>query len=163
MYAMYCTRLDITFAINTLGKNTSNPVKEHCNAFMRILRYLKDTLDNELHFARYPAVMRYLKYTIDNELHFARFPLLSKDTVLQLRIQIEKIYVYYCLEHYIRWSHGFLDRKTNLYTHSTMNWIYRSIFCWGEADWLRNILLIMEQIDTTFDYSDNQVALLRGK
>lgn len=61
-----------TYAINTLGKYTSNPVKEHRNAFMRILWYLKDTFEHELHFLQ-------------------DILLLSKDTVMQVRIQIEKI------------------------------------------------------------------------
>ncbi|XP_059638607.1 secreted RxLR effector protein 161-like [Cornus florida] len=57
MYAMYCTRLNIAFAMGTLSKYTSNPGKEHWNALLRILKYLKGTIDYGLHYSKFPAVI----------------------------------------------------------------------------------------------------------
>jgi len=40
MYAMVCTRLDITHAVGVLSRYMSKPRKEHCTAMKRVLRYL---------------------------------------------------------------------------------------------------------------------------
>ncbi|XP_071909816.1 secreted RxLR effector protein 161-like [Coffea arabica] len=43
MYAMVCTRPDITHAVGVVNRYLSNPGKEHWNAVKWILRYLKGT------------------------------------------------------------------------------------------------------------------------
>ena len=43
MYAMFCTRLEISFAVGTVSRYMSNPRKEHWAAVKLILRYLKGT------------------------------------------------------------------------------------------------------------------------
>ena len=44
MYAMVCTKSDITFVVGTVNGFMSNPGKEHWVAVKWILKYLKGTL-----------------------------------------------------------------------------------------------------------------------
>ena len=37
MYAMHCTRLDISFLVGKLSRFTSNPSVDHCKAIGRVL------------------------------------------------------------------------------------------------------------------------------
>ena len=57
MYAMHCTRPDIGYAVGTLSKFTSNPGVEHWNALIRVLRYLKGTINVGLHYSTFPIVL----------------------------------------------------------------------------------------------------------
>ena len=45
MYAMVCTRPDISHAIGVVSKYIANPGKEHWNAVKWVLRYLRGTSD----------------------------------------------------------------------------------------------------------------------
>ena len=45
MYAMVCTRPDITHAVGVLSNFMSNPGKEHWTAVKRVFRYLRGTSD----------------------------------------------------------------------------------------------------------------------
>ena len=45
MYAMVCTRPDISHAIGVVSKYMANPGKEHWNAVKWVLRYLRGTSD----------------------------------------------------------------------------------------------------------------------
>jgi len=57
MYIMNCTRPDIAYAVGRLSIYTCNPNSDHWNALIRVLRYLKFTLDNALYYVSYPAVI----------------------------------------------------------------------------------------------------------
>lgn len=57
MYLSNCTRPDIAYSISKLSRYTSNPGKEHWKALVRVLRYLRYTLTDGLHYTRYPAVL----------------------------------------------------------------------------------------------------------
>nr|GEV87869.1 hypothetical protein [Tanacetum cinerariifolium] len=57
MYAMTCTRPDIAFAVGKLSKYTSNPGTQHWQAFQRVLKYLKKTMDYRLTCTGYPLVL----------------------------------------------------------------------------------------------------------
>ena len=48
MYAMLCTRLDISYAVGMVSRYQSNPGEAHWKALKRILRYLKGTVDYRL-------------------------------------------------------------------------------------------------------------------
>ena len=48
MYIAGCTRPDIQFAANQLGKYMSNPMDKHMQITKRVVRYLKQTLDAKL-------------------------------------------------------------------------------------------------------------------
>ena len=43
MYAMLCTRPDISHAVSVVSRYQSNPGPEHWSAVKHILRYLKNT------------------------------------------------------------------------------------------------------------------------
>lgn len=54
---MNCTRPDIAYTISRLSRYTSNPGSNHCKAIVRVLKYLRFTLNYGLHYTRYPAVV----------------------------------------------------------------------------------------------------------
>lgn len=57
MYLMSCTRPDIAYAVSRLSRYTSNPNVTHWKGIMRVLGYIRYTLDYGLHYTRYPAVL----------------------------------------------------------------------------------------------------------
>uniref|UniRef100_A0A2N9HXG0 Integrase catalytic domain-containing protein n=1 Tax=Fagus sylvatica TaxID=28930 RepID=A0A2N9HXG0_FAGSY len=57
MYIMNCTRPDIAYSVSKLSRYTSNPGEDHWKAIVRVLRYLKYTLNYGVHYTRYPAVL----------------------------------------------------------------------------------------------------------
>ena len=57
MYVMNCTRPDIAYAVNKLSRFTNNLGKYHWKALVRVLRYLRYTLNYGLHYLRYPVVL----------------------------------------------------------------------------------------------------------
>ena len=52
MYAMVCTRPDISHAIGVVSKYMENPGKEHWNAMKLVLQYLRGTSDYCITFNR---------------------------------------------------------------------------------------------------------------
>jgi len=50
MYAQVCTRLDIAFAINALGRYLSDP--DHWKIVKKVFRYLQGTKDHMLTFKK---------------------------------------------------------------------------------------------------------------
>ena len=57
MYAMYCTRPDIAYAVGILSRYTHNPGHMHWNAIHRVLKYLKRTINYGLYFNGEPTVL----------------------------------------------------------------------------------------------------------
>ena len=57
MYITNCIRPDIAYYVNRLARYTNNPAKEHWFALVRVLRYLKHTIEYGLHYIRYPFVI----------------------------------------------------------------------------------------------------------
>ena len=57
MYIMSCTRPDIAYTVSKLSKYTSNLGEDHWKALVRVLRYLKYTLNYGLHYTRYLIVL----------------------------------------------------------------------------------------------------------
>ncbi|GJR87433.1 zinc finger, CCHC-type containing protein [Tanacetum coccineum] len=57
MYAMTCTRPDIAFVVGKLSRYTSNSGTQHWQAFQRVLKYLKKTMDYRLTYTGYPSVV----------------------------------------------------------------------------------------------------------
>ncbi|GJW24657.1 reverse transcriptase domain-containing protein [Tanacetum coccineum] len=57
MYAMTCTRPDITFVMGKLSRYTSNPRTQHWQAIQRVLQYLKKIMDYRLIYTGYPSVL----------------------------------------------------------------------------------------------------------
>ena len=58
MYIMNCIRLDIAYYVSKLSRYTSNPGEDHWKTLVRVLRYLKYTLNHGLHYTRYPTVLK---------------------------------------------------------------------------------------------------------
>ena len=57
MYAMHCTRPDISFAVSKLSRYTSNPSRDHWKAIERVLGYLKHTSSFGLCYNPFPSVV----------------------------------------------------------------------------------------------------------
>jgi len=55
MYAMVCTRPDLSHAISVVNRYMHNPGKDHWEAVKRILRYVKSTVNKGLVFDRNKA------------------------------------------------------------------------------------------------------------
>ena len=53
MYAHVCTRPDIAFAVNALGRYLSNPGLNHWKVVKKVMRYLQDAKDYMLTYKRY--------------------------------------------------------------------------------------------------------------
>ena len=70
MFLMNFTRPDIAYAVSRLSHYTHNPGQEHWNALLRLLKYLRGTIDWCLHFNKFPAVLNvfcYAKWIFDND------------------------------------------------------------------------------------------------
>ena len=52
MYAMICSRLDLSYAVSVVSRYMENPSKEHWKAVQWIFRYLCGSSDVRLHFGR---------------------------------------------------------------------------------------------------------------
>ncbi|GAA0149688.1 transmembrane signal receptor [Lithospermum erythrorhizon] len=57
MFLMNCTRLDIAYDVSRLSRYTHNPSGSHWNALLRLLKYLKGTIDVCWHYVKFPAVL----------------------------------------------------------------------------------------------------------
>ena len=57
MYAMHCTRLDISFAVCKLSRYRNNPSMEHWKAIGRVLGYLKRIIGLGLYYTNFPSVL----------------------------------------------------------------------------------------------------------
>ncbi|CAM8948212.1 unnamed protein product [Rhodiola kirilowii] len=57
MYAMTSTRPDIAYAVGKLSRYTSNPSTHHWEAVMRVLKYLKGTMNQGLTYVGFPSVL----------------------------------------------------------------------------------------------------------
>ena len=57
MYLMNATRPNIAYSVSRLSRYTSNPGKDHWEALVRVLRYLKYTITYGLHYTKYQPVL----------------------------------------------------------------------------------------------------------
>ena len=57
MFLMNFTRPHIAYAVSRLSRYTHNPSQEHWNALLRLLKYLRGTIDWCLQFNKFPAVL----------------------------------------------------------------------------------------------------------
>ncbi|GJT75030.1 zinc finger, CCHC-type containing protein [Tanacetum coccineum] len=62
MYAMTCTRPDISFVVGKMSRYISNPSTQHWQAIQRVLNYLKKTMDYSLTYTSYPSVLEGYTY-----------------------------------------------------------------------------------------------------
>ena len=57
MYAMHCTRPNISFSMGKLSRFTSNPNVDHWKAIDRVLGYLKKTISLWFFYSEFPTVL----------------------------------------------------------------------------------------------------------
>ncbi|GJW05862.1 hypothetical protein Tco_1568285 [Tanacetum coccineum] len=57
MYIMNYTRPDLTYSVSRLSRYLHNLSKDHWDALVRVLQYLKHTIDYGLHYTKYPPVL----------------------------------------------------------------------------------------------------------
>ena len=67
MYAMVCTRPDISHAVSMVSRYMHNPGKEHWQAVRWILRYLQGTVDVGLKFERNKTSSQHLVGYVDSD------------------------------------------------------------------------------------------------
>ena len=60
MYAMFCTRPDISHVVGVLSRFMSKPAKEHWTTVKRVFRYLRGTSDHGLCYQGRPGLDRML-------------------------------------------------------------------------------------------------------
>ena len=57
MYLMNHTRPGIAYVVSRLSRYTHNPNRYHWDASRHLLRYLKGTINYNLHFNKFPAIL----------------------------------------------------------------------------------------------------------
>ena len=57
MYAMHCTRPNISFSVGKLSRFTSNPNVDHWKVIGRVPSYLKKTISLRLFYSEFPTVL----------------------------------------------------------------------------------------------------------
>ena len=57
MYIMNCTRPDLAYSVSRLSRYSHNPGRDHWDALVRVLQYLKHTMAYGLHYTKYPPVL----------------------------------------------------------------------------------------------------------
>ncbi|KAJ9556753.1 hypothetical protein OSB04_011367 [Centaurea solstitialis] len=57
MYIMNCIRPDIAYTVSRLSRYSHNPDKDHWYALVRVLGYLKHTIQYGLHYRKFPPVI----------------------------------------------------------------------------------------------------------
>ncbi|XP_070025288.1 secreted RxLR effector protein 161-like [Nicotiana sylvestris] len=127
MYAMYCARPDIIFAVCKLSRYTHNPNGDHWKDIVRVLGYLKRTKNFALYYNIFPSVFEgycdasWITSVDDNKSTSGWMFTLSGGA--------------------ISWA----SKKQTCITHSTMESEFIALAATGrEAEWLRNLLLDIE-------------------
>ena len=52
IYIMTCTRPDLSWIVSKLSQHLAEPKQQHWTAAKHLLRYLKGTMDQELHYRK---------------------------------------------------------------------------------------------------------------
>ncbi|KAL1093632.1 hypothetical protein V6Z11_D06G044000 [Gossypium hirsutum] len=77
MYAMVCSRPDLSYAVSAVSRYMANPDKEHWKAVSWVLRYLRGTTDVCLQFGRTrDGVIEYVDVDFAGDID-RRIPLIS--------------------------------------------------------------------------------------
>ncbi|GJV86407.1 retrovirus-related pol polyprotein from transposon TNT 1-94 [Tanacetum coccineum] len=57
MYIMNYIRPDLAYSVSQLSQYSHNPCRDHWDALVRVLQYLKHTMAYGLHYTKYPHVL----------------------------------------------------------------------------------------------------------
>ena len=127
MYAMHCTRPNMSFSMGKLSRFTSNPSVDHWKAIDRVLGYLKKTISLRLFYSKFPVVLEgysdssWITSVSDNKSTFSWIFTLGGGA--------------------ISWA----SKKQTCISHSTMESEFIALAAAGkEVKWLRNMLLDIE-------------------
>ena len=60
MYAMIMTRSDLIYSLSVLSRYCFNPNSTHIKAVIRVLRYIKRTLDYDIHYEGKEVLIKYI-------------------------------------------------------------------------------------------------------
>ena len=150
MYIMNCTRQDITYSVNKLSRYTSNSGEDHWKALVRVLRYLKYTINYGLHYTRYPAVLE--GYSDANQIFD------TKDT------KSTSGYVFSLSDAAI----SLKSSKKTCLARSTMESKFIALDKAGEeVEWLHHFLedtpMWMKHVPSIYMYCDNKSAIGRAQ
>lgn len=149
MYAMSCTRPDISYAVCRLARYTKNPNNEHWKAVIRVLGYLKRTKDLSIFYNGFPCVLEGFTdaswiTSISDQKPTSGFVFLLGGGV-------------------VSWS----SKKQTLITHSTMEseFVALASAC-KEAEWLRDLLLDIDfwprPMPSITMYCDSEATMSRA-
>ena len=150
MYIMNCTRLVIAYFASKLSRYTSNLGENHWKALVRVLRYLKYTLNYGLHYIWYLAVLE--GYSDANWISDTKD---SKST---------SGYVFTLCGAVVSWK----SSKQTCIAKSTMELEFITLDKVGEeAEWLRHILedmpIWMKPVPSICIHCDNKSAIGRAQ
>jgi len=59
MYVINCTKPNIGYSISKLSRFVSNSSIDHWKTMKRLLKYLRYTMNYELHYIGYPAILEW--------------------------------------------------------------------------------------------------------
>ncbi|RVW92102.1 Retrovirus-related Pol polyprotein from transposon TNT 1-94 [Vitis vinifera] len=151
MYAQVCTRPDIAFIVNVLGRYLSNPGHDHWVAAKKVMRYLQRTKDFMLVYRKVDN-LEVVGYS-DSD-----FGGCSDDRKSTSR------YIFMLAGGAISWK----SVKQSLIASSTM--YAEFVACYGassQAVWLRNLISELQVVDSIFRpiviYCDNNAVVFYSK
>ena len=134
MYAMYCTRPNISFVVGKLSRFTSNPSVDHWKAIGRVLGYLKKTINLRLFYSKFPTMLE--GYSNVSWITFVNNNKSTSGWTFTLGGGA------------ISWALGggaILRHQRNKRIFLTPPWNQKTLAATGkEAEWLRNMLLDIE-------------------
>ena len=147
---MNCTRRNIAYYVSKLSRYTSNPGEDHWKALVRVLRYLKYTLNYGLHYTRYLAVLE--GYSNANWISD------TKDT------KSTSGYVFTLHGAAVSWK----SSKQTCFVRSTMESEFIALDKVGEeAEWLRHFLedmpMWMKPMPSICIHYDSKLAIGRAQ
>ena len=150
MYLMNSTRPDIAYSVSRLSRYTSSPRRDHWNALIRVLRYLKYTLNFGAYYTKYPPVLEGY-----NDANWISDNIETKST---------SGYIYTLGEAAVSWK----SSKHTCIARSTMESEFIALDkAAEEAEWLRSfledILVWLKLVTTICINCDNMAAHARAK
>lgn len=150
IYLMNCMRPDIAYAVHRLSRYTHNPSRDHWTTVVRVLRYLKGTINIGIHYTGYPSVPKGFCdanwITCNDE------------------INSTSGYLFTLGGGTISWR----STKQTCKARSTMESEFIALeLAGGEAEWVRNILadipLWSKPVSSISLYCDCQATIARAK
>jgi hypothetical protein len=150
MYMMNSTRPDLAYAVSRLSRYTSNPSHDHWKALIRVLQFIKGTMNYGLHYTSYPPVLE--GYSDANWISG------------ESETKSTSGYVFVCGGAAVAWK----STKQTCIARSTMESEFIALDkAAEEAEWLRNFMedipILPKPITAVCIHCDNMAAIARAK